>query len=143
MASTIITAPSTTIPKSKAPRDIRLAETPNRFIREIANKRDNGITEATIRPALKFPRSRTRIKMTIKPPSNKLVNTVEVVLPISSDRSIKGINSIPSGSDFLIVINRSFILATTLLALLPFIIRTMPPATSPSPFLPIAPKRGA
>ena len=37
MASTIITAPSTNIPKSSAPKLIRFAHTPNKFIMIKAN----------------------------------------------------------------------------------------------------------
>ena len=52
----MITAPSITIPKSMAPSDIRFADTPKRCIIIKANKRDRGMTEATINPDLKFPR---------------------------------------------------------------------------------------
>ena len=50
IASTMITAPSTINPKSIAPSDIRLADTPNRFIIPMAKSMDNGMTDATINP---------------------------------------------------------------------------------------------
>src|SRR5690606_41736011 len=53
MYSTIITAPSIIIPKSIAPKLIKLASIPKRFIKEMANKRHKGITEATTSPDLR------------------------------------------------------------------------------------------
>ena len=75
MDSTMMTAPSTIKPKSIAPRLIKLAETPKICIIANAKRRHNGITDATIRPALKFPRSKTKIKTTINPPSSKFFST--------------------------------------------------------------------
>ena len=80
IASTIITAPSTINPKSIAPKLIRLADIPNKFIIETANSIARGMTEATINPALQLPSRRTNIKMTIKPPSIRFFLTVPIAV---------------------------------------------------------------
>jgi hypothetical protein len=80
VASTIITAPSTIIPKSIAPKLIRFPLTPNAFIKITANSIDNGITEATIKPARRFPRNKIRTKITINAPSSKFLVTVPMAL---------------------------------------------------------------
>ena len=49
--STIITAASTTIPKSMAPRLMRLAEMPKYFMPIRANSMASGMIELTINPA--------------------------------------------------------------------------------------------
>jgi hypothetical protein len=85
--STIITAPSTIKPKSIAPKLMRLALTPNTFIIPNANNMDKGIAEATIKPARKFPRNKTKTKITINAPSNQdfsLLLTYSTVYQISS-----------------------------------------------------------
>ena len=84
VASTIITAPSTIKPKSIAPKLIKLALTPKTFIIPKANSIDNGIAEATIKPALKFPKNSTNTKMTINAPSIKFFSTVLIALPTKS-----------------------------------------------------------
>lgn len=56
MPSTITMEPSTTIPKSIAPRLIRLAVTPKIRIRMNANSIASGMTEATISPARMLPK---------------------------------------------------------------------------------------
>jgi len=84
ICAAVMTAPSTINPKSIAPKLIRLAEIPNIFIMETAKSIDSGMTEATIKPALQFPSINTKMKMTINPPSNKLVLTV----PIAVDTSL-------------------------------------------------------
>ena len=76
----MITAPSTINPKSIAPKLIRLADIPNQFIMETANNIAKGITEATIKPARQLPNIITKIKMTISPPSSKLVLTVPIAV---------------------------------------------------------------
>ena len=137
--STIITAPSTMIPKSMAPRLIRLAQTSKMFIRIKANKSDNGIVEATINPPRQFPSRMMSTKMTMSPPSSKLLVTVEVVSDISSLRSRNGFIDTPSGRDFSIWVILSFTFSTTSLEFAPFSIITIPPTVSPSPFLVSAP----
>ena len=98
--STMITAPSTIIPKSIAPKLIRFDQTPKTFIMIKANSKDKGIVEATIKPPLKFPKKITRTKITISPPSSRLFRTVPVVLAISFALSKNGTIDTPSGKDF-------------------------------------------
>ena len=98
--STIITAPSTMIPKSIAPRLIRFAHTSNTFIRINANNRERGMVDATINPPLQLPSKKTKMKITINAPSIRLVLTVPVVLAINLLRSSNGSMMTPSGSDF-------------------------------------------
>ncbi len=77
------------IPKSMAPRLIKLASTPKRFIMEMANNKLIGITEATTKPERQFPKSKTTTKITIREPKIKFSATVKVVLFISSVLSKK------------------------------------------------------
>ena len=100
--STIITAPSTIIPKSIAPKLIRLAHTLNTFIKINANSKDSGIVEATIKPPRQLPNKKMRTKITIKAPSIRFVATVEVVSPINLLLSKRGSITTPSGRDFCI-----------------------------------------
>ena len=142
-ASTIITAPSTINPKSKAPKLIRLPLTPKVFIRIIANNIDNGMTEATSNPALKLPRNNTNTKTTIKAPSSRLVVTVLMELFTILVRSRKASIITPSGSVFSIWVMRSLMFLMTSLLFSPFSIITTAPDTSCSPLYVIAPYRGA
>ena len=87
MNSTIITAPSIIIPKSIAPKLIKLASILKIFINEMANNKQSGITEATTNPERQFPNKRTTTKITIKHPKIKFSATVKVVFPTSSLRS--------------------------------------------------------
>ena len=139
MASTIITAPSTIKPKSSAPKLIKFPETPKIFIIMIAKSIANGITEATKSPARKFPRNKTKTKITIKAPSNKFLLTVPMALFTIFVLSRKASIFTPSGSVFWI---SSILLFTNLITSLefePFIIITTPPATSLLPLKVIAP----
>lgn len=52
-----MTAPSIMIPKSMAPRLIRLASTPKIYIKDSANSKHSGITEATTKPERRFPKT--------------------------------------------------------------------------------------
>ena len=97
--STIITAPSIIIPKSIAPKLIKLASTPKIFIRESANNIQSGITEATTSPDLKLPSSSITTKRTIKKPNIKFSAIVKVVLPINSLLSKKALILTPLGKD--------------------------------------------
>jgi hypothetical protein len=83
----MITAPSTTMPKSMAPRLIRLADTPKMRIMMMANSMASGMTEATTNPARRLPSISTRTKMTMRPPSIRFLVTVPMVLPTSTERS--------------------------------------------------------
>lgn len=53
-ASTITTALSMMMPKSTAPREIRLAETPSEFIRMNATSSASGMTAATTSAAIQL-----------------------------------------------------------------------------------------
>ena len=142
MASTIITAPSTINPKSIAPKLIKLALTPNKFIKPNANNKDSGMADATIKPALKFPRNSINTKITMSAPSIKFFSTVPIALFTRSVLSKNGSIITSSGSDACTVFIRSFTLATTAELLAPFTINTIPPTTSFSPLYVIAPYRG-
>lgn len=84
--STITIEPSTTMPKSMAPRLIRLAETLNKRIRMKAKSMASGMTDATIRPARIFPRKTINTRNTMTAPSTRLRITVEMLRLTSSDR---------------------------------------------------------
>ena len=139
IASTIITAPSTISPKSIAPKLIKLPLTPKSFIIEMANNNANGITEATTKPALQLPRSKTKMKTTINAPSIRLVCTVLIALSTKTVLSINASISTPSGSDFLICSILSFTTLTTSPLFSPLSIITIPETSSPLPSLVTAP----
>ena len=133
MPSTMITAPSTIIPKSMAPRLIRFAQTPVAFIKMNANNKDKGIREAVINPPLKLPSKNTNTNTTINAPSIRFLATVLVVLPINSLRSTMGSICNPSGNEFCISAIRSRTLFTVAFGFEPFSIMMIPPtASSPS-----------
>jgi hypothetical protein len=67
---------------------------------ETAKSIARGITEATIRPALIFPSNKTRMKITIKAPSIRFLETVPIARPTRSDRLRKGSSLTSFGSDF-------------------------------------------
>ena len=83
-----------------APKDIRFPPTPNIFIKIMAKSMDKGITEDTIRPALKLPKKNTSTNTTISAPSNKLVSTVSMALLTILVLSKNGSMTTPSGSIF-------------------------------------------
>ena len=143
MNSTMITAPSMMMPKSMAPKLIKLASTPKMYISESANNKQSGITDATTNPDLKFPSNRTTTKITIKQPRMRFSVTVKVVLAISSLRSKKALIYTPSGKDFVILATRSFTASITFLELASFSIMTCPRTFSPSPLPVMAPNRVA
>ena len=128
--STIITAPSTMIPKSIAPNDIRFAQTPNCFIIINANNRDKGITEAVINPPRKLPKRSTKTNITMSDPSIRFFSTVLVVRAIRSLLLKKVSIYTPSGKDFCISLIRASTFLTTLLGLCPFSIKICPPTDS-------------
>ena len=72
MFSTITTAPSTTIPKSSAPNERRLAGILLKSSQIEANIKENGIVMATIKAARTLPRKRRRMIVTRIIPSPKL-----------------------------------------------------------------------
>ena len=71
-----------------APKLIKLALTPNTFIIAKANSIAKGIAEATINPALKFPKKSTNTKITINAPSIRFFSTVLIALSTKTERSI-------------------------------------------------------
>ncbi len=97
IASITITDPSTTRPKSIAPRLIRLAETPKTSIHPKAKSIERGMTEAVISPARQFPIKSTSTNMTMIPPSKRFTATVLMVLFTRIDLSKKACISKPSG----------------------------------------------
>ena len=130
VASTIITAPSTIRPKSMAPSDIRLADTPNNCIMPSAKSIESGIAEATINPARRLPRNSTSTKTTISAPSIRLVCTVLMARSTKSVRSRNDSISMSAGSDLRMVSIFTFTLLTTSKLLEPFSIMTTPPTAS-------------
>ncbi len=98
--STMITAPSTIIPKSMAPKLIRFAQTPNILIKMKAKSKDSGITDAVISPPRMLPNNKTKTKITISAPSIKFLAMVLVVRSIKLDRSRNGLISMSLGNDF-------------------------------------------
>ncbi|MCY1460925.1 hypothetical protein D9M71_785250 [compost metagenome] len=85
-----------------APRLIKFPLTPKAFIKITANNIANGITEATINPARRFPKNKIKTKITINAPSNKFLATVLMELSTSFPRSIKASATTPSGRLLLI-----------------------------------------
>ena len=92
-----MTAPSTSSPKSNAPKLIKFPLTPKRCININANNIDNGITDATTKPALKFPKNKINTNSTINAPSNKFLETVPMAWSTIFVRSKKGSMTTPSG----------------------------------------------
>ncbi len=87
MFSTTITAPSTMMPKSMAPRLSRLAGTPMTFRPMKVASSDSGITTTTARLARRLDRNRYSTSETSSAPSTRLRNTVVSVLSMSQVRS--------------------------------------------------------
>ncbi len=97
------------IPKSIAPKLIKLASTPKIYMSESANNKHSGITEATTNPERIFPRSSTTTKITIKQPKIRFSAMVKVVFPISSLLSKNGFILIPGGNEDCICATRSLL----------------------------------
>ena len=95
--STITTAPSTIIPKSNAPRLIKLALIFCSAIPVKVNSIDNGITQAVIKAARKLPKKINRITMTKIAPSTKFFWTVLMALFTKLVRSYTVSISTPLG----------------------------------------------
>ena len=126
----MITAPSIIIPKSIAPRLIRLAHTLNCFMSMKANNRESGIVVAVIIPPRTLPNNITRANITMRAPSKRFVFTVLVVLSIRELRSRNGFISKPSGKDFCTFFMRSCTFWMTELGFDPLSISTIPPTAS-------------
>ena len=78
--------PSTTMPKSIAPRLMRFAETPKMRIMMKPKSIAMGMTEATMTLALTFPRKSRRTMKTMRAPSMRLLMTVLMLRLTSSER---------------------------------------------------------
>ena len=87
MLSTMITVASTTRPKSMAPTDRRLADSPRTVISRMANSRAKGMVIATITALRRLPRNSHWITKISTMPSTMLCSTVRVVTAIRSERS--------------------------------------------------------
>ena len=74
--STMMTAPSTMMPKSIAPRLIRLALTLLSTMPVIVNSIDSGMTQAVISAARMLPRIRNSTAITSAAPSMRFFSTV-------------------------------------------------------------------
>ena len=141
MYSTIITAPSMMMPKSMAPKLIRLASTPNKYIMASANNKLKGITEATTSPERKLPSSKTTTNTTIKQPKTRFSTMVKVVRPINSERSKKPLITTPSGRAVSISAIRAFTRSIVPFPSAPLSIITCPSTFSPCALAVMAPKR--
>ena len=142
-ASTIITAESTIIPKSMAPRLIRLPSMPKSFIMPKAKSMLSGMTLATTSPARALPRKSMSTKTTISPPSMRLRAMVPSTRSTRLVRSMNGSITTPSGRLFCICAMRCFTLPMTSWKFSPFSMMAIPATTSPSPLRVTAPKRVA
>ena len=87
IASTMISAASTMIPKSMAPSEMRFADSPTATIIKNVNRRAKGTVKATIRAARIFPRKTNRIRNTRIMPPARISRTVLIVTWIRSVRS--------------------------------------------------------
>ena len=141
--STIITAPSIIIPKSRAPRLIRLASIPKTYIMEIVKSNASGIIDAITNAERTLPSNTITIKITIRQPSTRFSTTVNEVLEINSLRSRIGLMKTPSGRFFCTSATRFFTSLITILELASLSIITCPNTFSPFPFAVIAPNRFA
>ena len=81
------TEPSTSRPKSMAPKLMRLPESPACIMPVKAINIDRGIAEATMRPDRRSPRNRNSTAMTRSPPSRRLLRTVVMTLDTKIVRS--------------------------------------------------------
>ena len=97
MFSTITTAPSTTIPKSSAPSDSRLAGICFRSRQVAANSREKGMVSATMIAPRMFPRNRNRTIDDQNHSFGQVVQNGVVVKWTRSLRSMKGTIFTPWG----------------------------------------------
>src|SRR6266508_42822 len=97
MCSTITSAPSTTIPKSIAPSESRLAGIPARYIQMKAKSSESGMVSAVSSAARALPRKSNSTPITITNPSTSVRETVLSVLLTRSARSYKGMIFTPAG----------------------------------------------
>ena len=83
MFSITMTAPSTMMPKSIAPKLSKLAGTPKIFKPKKVDSKASGITTTTANDARMFDKNRYNTNDTKSAPSTKFLNTVVSVLPMS------------------------------------------------------------
>ena len=76
MFSTMTTAPSTTMPKSSAPRERRLAGILLKSSQMAAKSREKGMVSATINAARALPKNKNKMIVTKIMPSARLCSTV-------------------------------------------------------------------
>lgn len=102
MIPTVITAPSTINLKSIAPTH-QVAATPNRFIMLTAKSMESGMTEATTKPALRFPTAIQGLRNDNQSAFKQVsLYCSHRLRPTSSVQSIKGSMTTPSGRLFLL-----------------------------------------
>jgi hypothetical protein len=80
MFSTMMTVASTTSPKSMAPTDSRLADSPRSTMSPMANDSANGMVIATMTALRRLPRNAHCSKKIKTIPATMLCNTVCVVM---------------------------------------------------------------
>ena len=87
MFSITMTAPSTMMPKSMAPKLSKLAGTPMIFRPKKVDSSASGMISTTAKLARMFDKNRYNTRATSKAPSTKFLNTVVRVLSINQVRS--------------------------------------------------------
>jgi hypothetical protein len=85
--STMMAVDSTTIPKSTAPSEMRLAGVPVRTMPAKAAHRASGMFTAVTSAALQLPRKKARTSVTSPMPTSTFSITVRVVRATSAPRS--------------------------------------------------------
>ncbi len=131
--STTMTAPSTIIPKSIAPRLIKLPDTLLATMPLTANSILKGITHAVISAARTFPSRMKSTTITSTAPSNRFFSTVAIVLSTREVRLYTVSITTPSGK---LRCTSSILLATfcaTMRLFSPISIMAVPNTTSLSP----------
>ncbi|MNI09863.1 hypothetical protein D3C81_786550 [compost metagenome] len=135
--------PSSNNPKSNAPMEIKFAGSPCIFKQIIANRKANGITDATIKVVFQLFKKIKTIIETRRTPSIRFLETVCTVLFTSFVRSITG--SILTFAGKIRWFSSSifaFSLVTTAEGFSPLSIMTIPWTRSSSWLSPTCPSRG-
>ncbi len=128
--STITTAPSMMMPKSSAPRLMRLALMRWFTMPVKVNSIDSGITSAVMMAARMLPRNRNRIAITSTAPSSRFFFTVAMALSTSTVRSYTVTAFTPSGRVRLISCILRSTACETLRLFSPISMNTVPSTTS-------------
>ncbi len=140
--STITTAPSTIMPKSSAPRLIRLALTLLVNIPVKVNNIARGITIAVINAARMLPRNRNNTATTSSAPSKRFFFTVAMAFSTRLVRSYTVTATTPAGSERLISASFFATAWDTVRLFSPINMNTVPSTTS-RPFSVAAPVRSS